>query len=506
MSEPLLRLEAIRKSFGAVRALDGVDLVVEAGTVHGLIGENGAGKSTLMKVLSGVYRPDSGRMFINGAPYSPRSPLDGRSSGISMIYQELVLAPHLTVEANVTLGAEHSSFGWVKSRADEVRDVLSWLDPDIDPRTVVRDLSIGKQQLVEIARALLLRARVVVMDEPTSSLSSADARSLFSVIARLRERGVAVIYISHFLEEVQEICDTYTVIRDGRTISSGRVADTSMVRIIEDMVGRSVDELYPDFEHEIGEPVLRVEGIRGVDEAPAGVSFALRRGEILGIGGLVGAGRSETVRSIFGLHRAADGTIHLEGRPDLKAAYLSPTRALQEGMDLLSEDRKEEGLALNLGVLANLTLSDLRRYARGGILSLRREREEGQKWIDALGIRCRDAGQAVGELSGGNQQKACVARLLHQDNDILFLDEPTRGIDVGSKAEIYRLIRELAVRGKAIVMISSYLPELLGVCDSLAVMYRGRMSPVRAVDEWTKNSVMRFATSGVYELEALDSD
>lgn len=506
MSEPLLRLENIHKAFGPVRALAGVDLVAEAGTVHGLIGENGAGKSTLMKVLSGVYQPDEGRMFLAGVPYKPRSPLDGRTSGISMIYQELVLAPHLTVEENVTLGAEHSALGWLRPRTGEVRDVLAWLDPEIDPRAPVRKLSIGKQQLVEIARALLLQSRVVVMDEPTSSLSASDARSLFGVIARLRERGVAVIYISHFLEEVQEICDTYTVIRDGRTISNGRVEDTSISRIIEDMVGRSVDELFPDIEHEIGEPVLRVDGLRGRDDRPNGVSFTLRRGEILGIAGLVGSGRSETVRSIFGLHPAADGTAQIEGRPDLKANYVNPRRALQRGMDLLSEDRKEEGLALNLSILSNLTLSDLGRYARRGILNLSKERAEGRQWTDALAVRCRDVSQPVQELSGGNQQKACIARLLHQDNDILFLDEPTRGIDVGSKAEIYRLIHELAKRGKAIVMISSYLPELLGVCDSLAVMFRGRMSPVRDIEAWSENSIMRYATSGVYELEAFESD
>ncbi len=506
MSEPLLRLENIHKSFGPIRALDGVNLVVETGTVHGLIGENGAGKSTLMKVLSGVHRPDSGRMFLKGAPYVPRSPLDGRTSGISMIYQELVLAPHLTVEENVTLGAEHSSFGWVKPRTSEVSDVLAGLDPDINPRALVRELSIGKQQLVEIARALLLQSRVVVMDEPTSSLSASDTRKLFSVIARLRERGVAVIYISHFLEEVQEICDTYTVIRDGRTISTGLVEDTSMIQIIEDMVGRSVDELYPDFDHEIGETVLRVDRLHGRDGRPDGVSFALHRGEILGIAGLVGAGRSETVRSVFGLHPAADGTAHIEGRPDLQVIYINPSSALRQGIDLLSEDRKEEGLALNLGVLANVTLSDLGRYARAGILNLRKERSEGERLIKALGVRCQDASQPARELSGGNQQKACIVRLLHQDSDILFLDEPTRGIDVGSKAEIYRLIHELARRGKAIVMISSYLPELLGVCDSLAVMYRGRMSPVRPIDAWGKNSIMRYATSGVYEVEAMESD
>ena len=506
MVDSLLRLENIHKSFGSVQALAGVDLEVRGGTIHGLIGENGAGKSTLMKILSGVHQPDSGRMLLDGKPYRPQSPFEARIAGISMIYQELVLAPHLTVEENVTLGAEKSSYGWVTPRTEEVREVLTWLDQDIEPDTPVRKLSIGKQQLVEIARALLLQSRVVVMDEPTSSLSASDAGALFKVVRRLRERGVAIIYISHFLEEVEEICEMYTVIRDGQTISEGRVAETSIAEIITDMVGRSVDELFPETDHVIGEPLLRVNGLRGRDAYPDGVSFVLHRSEILGIAGLVGSGRSETVRSIFGLHRAADGTFSIDGRPDLKAAHIGPGDALENGFDLLSEDRKQEGLALNMSVLENLTLSDLSRYARAGFLNLRKERAEGGRWIDALGVRCRESSQKVQELSGGNQQKACVARLLHQDNDILFLDEPTRGIDIGSKAEIYRLIHELSERGKAIVMISSYLPELRGMCDSLAVMYRGAMSPVRPVDEWTETSIMRYATSGVYETDVMETD
>lgn len=506
VADPLLRLENVHKSFGPVQALAGVDLEVRSGMIHGLIGENGAGKSTLMKILSGVYQPDGGRMLVDGVPYAPRSPLDGRASGISMIYQELVLAPHLTVEENITLGAEKSSFGWVSPRTNEVREVLSWLGQDIDPRTPVRKLGIGKQQLVEIARALLLNARVVVMDEPTSSLSASDVRALFTVIRRLKERGVAVIYISHFLEEVEEICETYTVLRDGHTISTGRVADTTMAQIIKDMVGRSVDELFPDTDHTPGEPMLRVDGLRGRDGFPGGVSFVLHREEILGIAGLVGSGRSETVRSLFGLHRAADGSVSIEGRPDLRAAYVGPGDALQNGLDLLSEDRKAEGLALKMSVLENMTLSDIGRYARAGFLNLRKERAEGGRWIDALGVRCRDASQSVQELSGGNQQKACVARLLHQDNDVLFLDEPTRGIDIGSKAEIYRLIHKLSERGKAIIVISSYLPELRGVCDTLAVMYKGSMSPVRPVEEWSETSIMRYATSGAYEVDPVESD
>ena len=500
MSEPILRLENIHKSFGPVHALRGVSMEVHEGEVHGLIGENGAGKSTLMKVLSGVHLPDAGRMFLQGIPYEPHSPLDGRTAGIGMIYQELVLAPHLTVEENVTLGAEHARLGWIKPRSEEVREVLAWLGQEsIDPETRVQELSLGKQQLIEIARALLMKSRVVVMDEPTSSLSAADARALFEVIHRLKNRGVAVIYISHFLEEVQEICDTYTVIRDGETVSHGRVEDTTIRRIIEEMVGRSVDELFPPSVHVSGETLLEVEHLNGRMGYPHEVALSIRRGEIMGIAGLVGAGRSEAIRSIFGLEPAAQGRLAVRGRPDLKAAFVTPRKALELGMDLLSEDRKEEGLALNLPLLFNLTLSDLKRYARTGFLSLRKEEEEGSKWLRALNVRFRDPLQPATELSGGNQQKICLARMLHQDNDILFLDEPTRGVDIGSKAEIYRLIHQLAERGKAIVMVSSYLPELLGICDTLAVMYKGHLSPARPIDEWSEHSIMLYATAGIDE-------
>lgn len=497
-TDPVLRLHDIHKSFGPVRALRGVGMDVYPGEVHGLIGENGAGKSTLMKILAGVYQPDRGEMTLDGRPYAPDSPTDGRRAGISMIYQELVLAPHLTVEENVTLGAEHTRFGWIRSRSDEVRGVLRWLDQEgIDPDARVRSLSIGKQQLVEIGRALLLKSEVVVMDEPTSSLAAADTRALFEAIERMKQQGVAVIYISHFLEEVQEICDRYTVIRDGKMISTGLVAETSVSRIIEDMVGRSVEELFPANEHEIGEPILHVAGLTGGRDYPRDVSFTLHRGEILGIAGLVGAGRSETVRALFGLEEARDGRVSIRGHESLRAAYIDPQTALRQGMDLLSEDRKEEGLALNLPLLFNLTLSDLRRYSRAGLLNLRRERSDGSRWIEALSIRASSVEQRADELSGGNQQKVCLARLLQQDNDILFLDEPTRGIDIGSKAEIYRLIQRLAERGKAVVMISSYLPELQGMCDSLGVMFKGRLSRVRPIEEWSEHTIMRFATSGL---------
>jgi ribose transport system ATP-binding protein len=491
----LLQLKNIHKSFGPVKALQGVDLEVREGEVHGLIGENGAGKSTLMKVLSGAHFPDQGEMTFDGNPYQPETPMDARQQGIAMIYQELNLAMHLTVEENIMLGIEDSRFGFIKRKTKEVSEALAWLGQEgIHPDTPVNQLSLGKQQLIEIARAIILKAKLVIMDEPTSSLTAEDTKALFQVIRRFKERNIAVIYISHFLEEAKALCDRFTVLRDGQTVASGNMVDTNIPKIIEHMVGRTVDELYPRLPHEIGEAVLEVQGLQ--DDYLNNISFKLRKGEILGLSGLVGAGRSETIRSIFGLEKVENGTVKIKGYPEIKATYLNPHTALKKGLNLLSENRKEEGLALNLPIFANITFSALKRYSKAGIVNLKNEYAQASKWVERLNIKCHDAAQDAGTLSGGNQQKICLARMLHHDSDILFLDEPTRGIDVGSKAEIYRLIHTLAAQGKAIVVVSSYLPELLGICDSIAVMSRGKISPVKPVAEWKEEDIMLFATSG----------
>ena len=499
--KPLLELKGVSKAFGAIQALRGVELSVRRGEVHALIGENGAGKSTLMKILSGAHRADQGQLFIDGQPIEIDSPATGRALGIAMIYQELNLAPHLTAEENLTLGVERSAFGFLRNQRAQVREALALLGhADLPLNVPVSQLSIGLQQMVEIARALITNARVVIMDEPTSSLSAADTRALFEVIRRLKERGISVIYISHFLEEVQEIADAYTVLRDGQTVGTGRMADVTIPRIIEMMVGRALDELFPSIPHAIGEPVLKVEGLEG-SPLSKGISFELHRGEILGLAGLVGSGRSETVRSLFGLDRARRGalTISAQEPRETGARGMSVRRALGLGLDLLSENRKEEGLAVSMPIATNITLSSLPRFATlngWGPLNLRREREASERWIKDLSIKCRGPRQAVSGLSGGNQQKVALARILEQSPEIIMLDEPTRGVDVGSKAEIYRLIGQLAAQGKAVIFISSYLPELFGVCDTLAVMHRGQMSPVRPIGEWTHHDVMQFATSG----------
>lgn len=494
----LLQLHGITKSFGPVKALKGVHLEIKGGEVHALIGENGAGKSTLMKILSGAEKPDAGEISFDGKPYAPHSPADARLSGIAMIYQELTLAPHLTVEENITLGIEKARFGFAKSQKEVVKEALHWLGQEnLDPYMKVNQLSIAKQQLVEIARALILETKLVIMDEPTSSLTAADTEALFSVIGRLKAKGISVIYISHFLEEVKQVCDRYTVLRDGQTVGKGEMAQTTIPHLIEQMVGRSLEEMYPHIAHTIGKPVLEVKELKGKEALPRQTSFTLHAGEILGVSGLVGAGRTEMIRCLFGLDKVENGKVTIAGKLHLRVQYLKPDEALQQGLDFLSENRKEEGLAVNLPIYTNITLSALRRISSFGWVNLIKEQNHAGQWCDKIGVKCRDPRQEVSALSGGNQQKVSIARLLHHDSDILFMDEPTRGIDVGSKAEIYRLIQTLASQGKSIVMISSYLPELLGICDTLAVMYRGELSPVKPVKDWTDHDIMLYATSGV---------
>jgi ribose transport system ATP-binding protein len=493
-----LRMTGIRKAFGSTHALRGVDLDVRPGEVHALVGENGAGKSTLMKVLSGAIDADAGAMVLDGRPYAPRGPLQARAAGVAMIYQELSLAPDMTVEDNVLLGVEPTRMGFVRrgEMRRRVTDALALLHhPDIRPEARAGDLSIGAQQLVEVARALAAKARVVVMDEPTSSLSQTDTAVLFDVIARLRASGVSVIYISHFLEEVRAVADRFTVLRDGQSVGCGPVQPTPTAEIIRLMVGRDLTDVYRRTPHEIGEPVLDLADLAG-RRMPLKADLVLRKGEILGIQGLIGSGRTELIRAVFGLDPVVRGRVRVKG---VTTTGWRPDRMLRRGVGFLSEDRKTEGLASNLTVADNLTLSHLGPYVRGGLLSPARMREGAVKWIQRLGVRTQGPQQPVMGLSGGNQQKVALARLLHQEAEVLLLDEPTRGIDVGSKADIYALIGELAAQGRAILWISSYLPELLGVCDTLAVMHRGLISAKRPVDQWTPDAIMAVATGGSEE-------
>jgi ribose transport system ATP-binding protein len=466
---PRLVMKDVRKRFGATVALAGVDLEVHGGEVLALVGENGAGKSTLMKVLSGAHPPDEGTMFLEGQPYRPRGPLEARRAGVAMIYQELSLAPHLSVMENIALGVEPGRFGFVdraRVRRTAVDALAELGHPEIAPEARVGGLSPAAHQLVEIARALAMQCRVLVFDEPTSSLGYEDVKTLFELIARLKRQGHAIAYISHFLEEVKQVSDRFVVLRDGRNVGQGETAATATAQIVSLMVGRALEELYPHSARTRGEPVLEVEHL------------TLHRGEVLGIAGLLGAGRTRLLRRLFGL----------------EPGPRTPRQRWREGMGMLSEDRTGEGLALGLSIADNITLTKLRELGPGFFVVPSRQAAAAQRWIDSLAIRAAGPWQSIAFLSGGNQQKVAVARLLHHDVDVLLLDEPTRGIDVGSKAQVYKLIDELVARQKAVLLVSSYFPELLGLCDRIAVMSRGRLGEARPAAEWTEHALVMEAS------------
>lgn len=487
-------MSRISKRFGATHALKNVSFEIAPGEVMALVGENGAGKSTLMKVLSGAYQPDDGTMEVAGAPYQPNGPLHARRAGVAMIYQELTLASDLSVEDNIMLGQESRRFGWLR-RSEQRPRVLQALKtlghPELQPETPVHKLSVGAQQLVEIARALVMQAKLIVFDEPTSSLTRRDVEHLFHVIRKLKQSGLGIIYISHFLEEVREICDRYTVLRDGESVGSGHLQETTESQLVSLMVGRSVDELFPSVPHESGEVILNLSELTG-RRSPRDVSLAVCRGEILGITGLVGAGRTELLRCLFGLDPVTAGKVRIAG----DSPRLNPAQMIAAGVGLVSEDRKGEGLAQTLSIADNLTASRLSDYSAAGFLNLGRRDRSVRDWMQRLQVKARSPSQPLSELSGGNQQKVAIARLLHQNADVLLLDEPTRGIDVGTKAEIYRMMGEAAANGKAIIFVSSYFTELLAVCDRIAVMARGRLRDVRPAGDWTEQTILHCAIGG----------
>jgi len=476
MVAPLIELREITKQFPGVRALDRVSFAVREGEVHALLGENGAGKSTLIKILTGAYQPDSGTILWNGQPVRFADTRQSQSLGIVAIYQELSLYPDLTVAENIFMGHQPRTraglVNW-KAMTERARAILHELDADdLDVTQPVRGLSVGNQQRIEIAKALSQNARVLIMDEPTAALTQHDVERLFEIVRRLRERGVAIIYISHRLEEVFLLADRVTVLRDGQVVGETlEVNKTNQAELIRMMVGRTLDTFFPKATAKVGDTVLEVRNLT-CGRAVRNVSFSLKQGEIVGLAGLIGAGRSELAHVLFGITPADSGQILIGGRP---ATIRSPQDAMALGIAYVPEDRKNQGLLTAMNVRENITLAVLRQLLNGVFVNLRAEGRVAREFINTLRIRASSLEQRVNELSGGNQQKVVVAKWLACKPRVLILDEPTRGIDVGAKAEIHRLMSELAQQGMAILMISSELPEILGMSDRILVIRQGQL-------------------------------
>ena len=493
MSAYALEAEGISKFFPGVKAFSNVSLRVKPGTVHALMGENGAGKSTLMKCLIGIYRPDEGQIRIKGEPVQFTDTMDALRSGISMIHQELNLVPHMTVAENIWLGREPMKMGFVDHGKlnSLTKDLLVKLNIRLRPEQMVGDLSIASQQMVEIAKAVSWNSDIVIMDEPTSALTETEVSHLFTIIRDLREQGKAIIYISHKMDEIFTITDEISIFRDGTWVASDVTANYTRQSLITQMVGRELTQLFPKFETDIGEDVLTVRNLTraGVFHD---VSFNVRRGEILGVAGLVGAGRSEVMESLFGMTSIDSGEVLIDGVP---TKIDSPASAIDKGLAFLTEDRKKSGLFLVLSVLENMSIVKMTNYsANAGFVNHHNMAKDCLEQISRLNIKTPTMDQIINNLSGGNQQKVLIARWLLAQPKILILDEPTRGIDVGAKAEIYRLISELASRGVAIIMVSSELPEILGMSDRVMVMHGGRITGILSREEADQETILSLAS------------
>lgn len=500
---PLLRMTGISKTFPGVKALDDVHITVYGGECLALLGENGAGKSTLMKILSGVYQPDSGEIAFDGEVVALSSPRQAQALGISIIYQEFNLMPNLTVAENVFIGREPNAGGFVNRRQmeEETRALLTRLGVSLDPRATVRDLSVAEQQMVEIAKALSTNARLVIMDEPTSALTDREVDSLLDIVNHLKAQGLGVIFITHRLDEIAPIGDRVTVLRDGRNAGEMPMSEASPEAIVRMMVGRNIADLYEKTgaTYDPAAPyVLEVRGLSRTGSAQDAaqivlhdVSFGVRAGEIVGLAGLVGAGRTEVARAIFGADRFDSGEILIDGKP---VTIATPRDAIRHGLGLVPEDRKQQGLVLSLAVRENIALPSLDRMVKLGFVQSREEQNLARRFVDALRIRTPSLEQRVLNLSGGNQQKVVIAKWLALQPKVLILDEPTRGIDIGAKAEVHSLIAELAKQGVAVLMISSELPEILGMSDRVLVMHEGHIVADVPRDAATEEVIMRYAT------------
>jgi ribose transport system ATP-binding protein len=495
---PALEMRGISKSFSGNVVLEHVNLVARAGEVLALVGENGAGKSTLMKILAGVHQPDGGEILLEGQPIRFARPADALQSGIAMIYQELSLAPHLTVAENIFLGREPvqvAPFGLINQRQinERAQQLLNEYGFHLNPKARVSRLSAASRQLVEITRAVVAETgstkRVIVMDEPTSSLTSQEVAELFRLIRDLKRRGLAIIYISHRLEELNDIADRLTILRDGRAVYDGQWGEITTDEMIRHMAGRELKEIFPARHAQLGEVKLRV---RQLSRPPKfeNISFEARAGEVVGIAGLAGAGRTELIEAIFGAQPAQRGEFELNGQ---RFQTSEPNTSIKHGLGLLTEDRKRTGLCLNLPMAANITLANIRALLKGGRLQRRREYDTALQYIQKLGIKPPAPSKQAGRLSGGNQQKTLLARWLFANSQVFLLDEPTRGVDVAARAEIYREVNELAEAGGCIVMVSSDLPELLGMADRILVMRRGKLVAELNARQTTQEEVLHYA-------------
>ena len=488
-----VRMEGIRKSFGGVKALNGVNLAVKPGEIHALVGENGAGKSTLMKILSGAYQKDEGSIEIDGVPVEIGSPRRGKELGVGIIYQEFELAGDLSVAENIFLNRLSSGglIDW-KRLYEKAEAVLHSLNFDINVKSRVQDLSVAYQQVVEIAKVLSQNAKILILDEPTAVLSPKETAALFETLNKLRGEGVSIIYISHRMEEIFQIADSITIMRDGEVTGTGRCDQMEMNQVIELMIGRKLSTMFPPRTVEIGEEILRVEELEG--EAFRRISFSVRRGEVLGISGLVGSGRSEIVRAIFGADRKKSGKVYLNGK---EVTIRSPKDAVRLGIGLIPENRKEQGLVLEFAVKHNITMPNIR-SVRGalGVIRQKQENRLAQSLVEKLTVKTDSIDTAVHQLSGGTQQKVVLAKWFNTDSQVIIFDEPTRGVDVGAKIEIYNLINEFAKRNLGVIIISSELNEIIGMCDRTIVIDNGEKKGELKKEELSELNIMKLAVGG----------
>lgn len=491
----MIHMTGICKAFSSNQVLNGVEFELRAGEIHALMGENGAGKSTLMKILSGIHQKDNGNITVNGQEKTFKNVRDSEACGIHVIHQELNILPDLSVAENLFLGKELThGFGILKNKemCRQTYELLCKLGLDIDPKTRAGDLSVGKQQLVEIAKAIASDAKYIVMDEPTAALTDREIQTLFETVRELKNKGISFVYISHRMEEIFAICDRITILRDGQYAGVREIPKTSFDEIVAMMVGRELGERFPERNAQIGNVKLSVRNL-SAPKAFENVSFDLRKGEVLVLAGLMGSGRTEVAQTLFGHRKAKQGHIHIDGQ---SVSIKNPIQAMRHKIGFVTEDRKTEGLVLDFSIRDNIMLPNLDKTCRVGITQIKAEREFVQNFIEQLAIRTTNAELAAKSLSGGNQQKVVLAKWLGTKPDILILDEPTRGVDIGAKKEIYNIINQLAEAGVAILMISSELPEVIGMADRVLVMHEGRITGEVTQENMTQEHIMHFATGG----------